>query len=137
MARWISDRTAKLIRRSYGRSESCGIACRSHEPYDARRDRIRTVFDRACAAQGLASDIALQVLAVFVSEHTTTVADYAGRVGLTYPQVADPDTRIASAYRILGIPSHYFIDRTGVLRQVKIGTLDPAGMDAALGDIQR
>lgn len=82
-------------------------------------------------------DEGVVVLAVFISEDATAVTDYAGRVGLTYLQVADPDTRIASAYRILGIPSHYFIDRTGVLRQLKIGTLDPAVMDAALGDIER
>jgi cytochrome c biogenesis protein CcmG/thiol:disulfide interchange protein DsbE len=81
-------------------------------------------------------DEGVVVLAIFISEEPTSVADYASRVGLTYLQVADPETRIASAYRILGIPSHYFIDRLGVLRQVRIGTLDPAGMVAALTEIQ-
>ena len=82
-------------------------------------------------------DEGVVVLAVFISEDAAAVSDYAGRVGLTYLQVADTDTRIASAYRILGIPSHYFIDRTGILRQMRIGSLDPAMMDAALTEIRR
>ena len=75
------------------------------------------------------------VLAVYITEDAGTVRDYATRVGLTYLKVADPDTRIASEYRILGIPSHFFIDRSGVLRQMKIGTLDIPAMEAALTEI--
>jgi cytochrome c biogenesis protein CcmG, thiol:disulfide interchange protein DsbE len=77
------------------------------------------------------------VLGVFISEDAGTVRDYASRVGLTYTKVADPGTDIASAYRILGIPSHFFIDRSGVLRVMKIGTLDTAAMEAALAQISR
>ncbi len=53
------------------------------------------------------------VLAVFISEDAAAVKDYADRVGLTYDKIADPDTAIASQYRILGIPSHFFIDSDG------------------------
>lgn len=77
----------------------------------------------------------LVVLAIFISEDASAVRDYADRVGLTYRKVADPDTRIASDYRIMGIPSHYFIDRSGVLRLLRIGSLDPVGMEAALKGI--
>jgi cytochrome c biogenesis protein CcmG, thiol:disulfide interchange protein DsbE len=77
----------------------------------------------------------LVVLGVFISEDAAAVKDYADRVGLTYQKIADPGTKIASQYRILGIPSHFFIDKDGVLREMKIGTLDPAAMDAALQGI--
>lgn len=83
------------------------------------------------------ADRGLVVLAIFISEDAPAVRDYADRVGLTYQKVADPDTRIASGYRIMGIPSHYFIDSSGVLRQIKIGSLDPAAMEAALQAIVR
>ena len=53
------------------------------------------------------------VLSVSISEDEATVRDYGDRVGLTFPTVADPQTRIASAYRVLGIPAHFFIDRNG------------------------
>jgi cytochrome c biogenesis protein CcmG/thiol:disulfide interchange protein DsbE len=78
----------------------------------------------------------LVVLAVFISEDAAGVAEYAERVGLDYRKVADPGTAIASQYRILGIPSHYFIDADGVLRQMRIGTLDIDGMTAAVEDLQ-
>jgi seryl-tRNA(Sec) selenium transferase len=35
----------------------------------------------------------------------------------------------------MGIPSHYFIDSSGVLRVMKIGSLELAAMEAALKGI--
>lgn len=78
------------------------------------------------------ADRGLVILAIFISEDAPAVRDYVDRVGLTYEKVADPDTRIASGYRIVGIPSHYFIDSSGVLNQMKVGSLNPAAMEAAL-----
>jgi cytochrome c biogenesis protein CcmG, thiol:disulfide interchange protein DsbE len=77
------------------------------------------------------------VLGVFINEDTATVADYGQRIGLSFPMVADPDTRIASAYRVLGIPAHYFIDKAGVLRAITVGSLSPERMDTALARISR
>ncbi|MEO8556978.1 MAG: TlpA disulfide reductase family protein [Actinomycetota bacterium] len=77
------------------------------------------------------------VLAIFIREDSATVSDYANRVGLTYPMVADPDTRIASAYRVYGIPAHFFIDKSGILRSVRTGGLSPEQMAAALTEISK
>jgi peroxiredoxin len=77
------------------------------------------------------------VLAVFISEDSSTVKEYGDRVGLTFAKMADPDTRVASAYRVNGIPVHFFIDRAGVLRSMKTGSLSPEGMDAQLAGISR
>lgn len=98
------------------------------QPCRAENPDIQAAYEKH-RAEGLV------VLAIFMSEDASTVRDYATRVGLTYRKVADPDTRIASAYRILGIPSHFFVDRAGILRALKIGSLDPAGIDAALAEI--
>jgi cytochrome c biogenesis protein CcmG, thiol:disulfide interchange protein DsbE len=75
------------------------------------------------------------VLAVSISEDSATVQEYANRIGLTYPQIADPNTLIASAYRVNGIPAHFFIDKSGVLRSAKTGGLSPENMDKALREI--
>jgi peroxiredoxin len=77
------------------------------------------------------------VLQVYMSEDAATVNDYRERVGLTYLTVPDPSERLASQYRILGIPSHFFIDATGVLRELRIGSLDPAAMQAAIARIRQ
>jgi peroxiredoxin len=88
---------------------------------------------QAAVAKHAGSD--LVVLGVFISEDAAAVKDYGDRVGLSYQKIADPSTKIASQYRILGIPSHFFIDKDGILREMKVGSLDPAAMDAALQGI--
>lgn len=77
----------------------------------------------------------VQVVQVFLSEDAATVADYAKRVGITYLKVPDPNTDIAAEYRILGIPSHFFIDATGTMQAIKVGSLDPSSMEAALAGV--
>lgn len=75
------------------------------------------------------------VLSVFISESDENVRDYADRVGLTFLKVADPQTQIASAYRVLGIPTNYYIDSVGILRAIKVGSLNPERMELALKDL--
>lgn len=72
------------------------------------------------------------IVQVYMSEDATAVKDYTDRVGITYLTVPDPTEALAAQYRILGIPSHFFIDAAGVLREMKIGSLDPVTMQAAL-----
>jgi peroxiredoxin len=100
------------------------------QPCRAENPDIKATAERF-APEGLV------VLAVFISEDDAAVTDYADRIGLDYIKVADPNTTIASKYRILGIPSHFFIDRDGVLRVMKVGSLDIAGMERSIGEIQR
>jgi hypothetical protein len=49
--------------------------------------------------------------------------------------VPDPATKVADEYHILGIPTHYFIGRDGVIKQVRLGGLKPAEMDQLVGQI--
>jgi len=77
------------------------------------------------------------VLSIWIREDSATVKDYADRTGLTFPKIADPDTRIASAYRVYGIPAHFFIDKAGILRVTKTGGQSPEQMAAALTEISR
>jgi len=100
------------------------------QPCRAENPDVQAAYDKAKAS-------GLEVLAVFMSEDTAAVKDYADRVGLTYDKVADPDTALSSQYRILGIPSHFFIDSAGVLQQMKIGALDQAGMEQAIKAISQ
>lgn len=98
------------------------------QPCRAENADIEAAYDRL-SAEGIT------VVAVFIGENPATVRDYAARAGLTYRQVADPVKKLAAAYRVLGIPSHFFIDRSGIVRQIRIGTLDPAAMEVALTGI--
>jgi len=99
------------------------------QPCRAENPDINAVYERERAS-------GLVVVAIFMQEDAGAVRDYADRVGLTYEKIADPTTAIASQYRILGIPSHFFIDTDGVLREMKIGALDQAGMERAIEGIR-
>lgn len=75
------------------------------------------------------------VLSVYLSEGTSTVRDFTQRTGLTFTHIPDPQTRLASMYRVMGVPTHYFIDTAGVLRSVEIGALPKDRMDAHLAEL--
>ena len=79
----------------------------------------------------------IAVVQVYMQEDTAAVKDYTERVGISYLTVPDPSQALSAQYRILGIPSHFFIDANGVLRQIKVGSLDPITMQAAIDGLNR
>jgi len=77
-------------------------------------------------------DQGLVVLGVFISETAADISGYAGRAGLTFPIVVDERTVIASTYRTMGIPTHFFIGADGKIREIRIGALHRDDMDRAV-----
>ena len=77
----------------------------------------------------------LVVLGVFINENASDISGYAGRAGLTFPIVVDERTAIASTYRTLGIPTHFFIGADGRIREIRIGALPKDEMDRAIAAI--
>ncbi len=55
--------------------------------------------------------------------------------GLTYTIGLDEGTDIAANYRIVGIPTHFFVDRDGVLREWRIGALSKKNMEKKVDEI--
>jgi cytochrome c biogenesis protein CcmG/thiol:disulfide interchange protein DsbE len=113
----LSDLKGKAVWLTFGASWC--------QPCRAENPDIQAAYERY-------KDQGLVVVQVYITEDAKTVIDYASRVGLTYTKIPDQNERIAAEYRILGIPSHFFIDRTGILRQLRIGTFDPAGIETAV-----
>ncbi len=77
----------------------------------------------------------LQLVGIFIQDNKTDVEEYAQRTGLTYPKIVDSSGAIANSYRIVGIPSHFFIDSSGILREIKISSLNPTTMAESLAQI--
>lgn len=100
------------------------------QPCRAEYPDIETV------ARDVTADHGITIVAVFVGEDARTVGDYAGRAGLSYPVVADPRAAQARQFGVVGFPTHVFIDAAGIVRQVRLGTLDVPAMQAALAAIQ-
>ena len=98
-------------------------------PCQAEAPDIEAAFKRH-SAEGV-------VVLGIAREEASKALDFGQRVGLTYPQIADTNSSISDAYRVDGIPAHYFIDKSGILRAIRPGGLSPDQMDAALKEINR
>jgi len=77
----------------------------------------------------------LVILALSIGESTDTVQGYVQRTGLTYTIGLDQNTEIAARYRIVGIPTHFFVDRDGVLREWRIGSMSKKTMEKNVAKI--
>lgn len=63
------------------------------------------------------------MVAVDIAEPAETVRGVVEKLGLTFPNLLDEETKVARAYGIRSIPASYFIDRQGVIRATHIGPL--------------
>ncbi len=71
----------------------------------------------------------LVVLAIDLGEDASTVNGYVKRTGLSFPIGLDLSTEVSATYRIVGIPTHFFVDRDGVLRDWRIGGMSKKAME--------
>lgn len=116
----LSDYAGKPVWLTFGASWCPD--CRSEAP------DVEATYEKY-QAQGLV------ILGVFISEPAADVSGYAQRAGLTFPIAVDQNTVIASSYRTLGIPTHFFIGTDGRIREIRIGALAAADMDRAVAAI--
>lgn len=79
----------------------------------------------------------LVVLGVFINEPASDTADYARRAAIPFPIISDASGKIASAYRLMGVPTHVFIGRDGLIKEIMIGALAKDEMEAAVQAILR
>jgi thiol-disulfide isomerase/thioredoxin len=63
----------------------------------------------------------LQMLAVNLGEKQETVVNFTKSFRMTIPVVYDTNQQIGKLYRVSAIPTTYFIDKSGIIRAVKIG----------------
>jgi len=71
----------------------------------------------------------LVVIAVDIGEETSAARGYLERTGLSFLVGLDQTTEVSATYRIVGIPTHYFVDGDGVLQEFRIGALSRKAMD--------
>jgi hypothetical protein len=80
-------------------------------------------------------DEGLVLIAISIAESADTVRDYVERVGISYTVGLDQSTAVAATYRIVGIPTHLFIDRDGIVREFRIGSMSKGTMEKKVGAI--
>jgi cytochrome c biogenesis protein CcmG, thiol:disulfide interchange protein DsbE len=86
--------------------------CRAEIPY------LQSLYERH-RAEGL------EIVGVSVDARgqESVITDFANEFRMTYPIWRDPDERVQSLYMALGVPSSYLIDRAGILRWRRLGTI--------------
>jgi len=77
----------------------------------------------------------LRVVALSIGEGRGDVQAYVNKTGLTFDIGLDSDTAVSAQYRIVGIPTHFFVDRDGVLREIRIGALNKKGMEKRVSQL--
>ena len=84
--------------------------CRSEMPF------IQNIFtDKKWAEEGLV------VLAIDIGESPSTVREFVKKEGLTFPVLLDIARDVSIEYYVRAIPTTFFIDREGIIREIKIG----------------
>ena len=98
------------------------------QPCRAENPDVEAAYEKY-RAQGL------EVLWVVINDNRSDIEGYAKRTGLSFPMVDDSSGAIESRYRIDGIPSHFFIDSSGILREIRISSLSPSMIEEDLAEI--
>jgi thiol-disulfide isomerase/thioredoxin len=79
---------------------------------------------------------ALSVLAVETGEPESEIRTYLEPLGLASLTVLlDPSSAVRDLYLVRGLPTTFFIDSGGIIRRIKIGTLDSAEIESALSNL--
>jgi peroxiredoxin len=66
----------------------------------------------------------LVVVGVNMQEGKSIVRPYAEDFGMEFPIAIDVDGEVGDAYRLLGLPVTYFVDRDGIVRSVFTGPFE-------------
>lgn len=100
--------------------------CREEIP--ALDSLYREFRDRGFVVAGVSID---------VIDDTARIRRFARELGATYPLWLDPDDRVSSSFRAIGVPSTYLVDRNGILRWKKMGAVhaDDPGLRALLDSV--
>lgn len=61
--------------------------------------------------------------------------DFVSRYGLTYRIGLDTSGAVLTTYGVFGLPTHYFVDRYGVIRDRNFGPLTRDQMDQRITEI--
>jgi thiol-disulfide isomerase/thioredoxin len=65
----------------------------------------------------------LLVVAVDQGEDPAVAAQFARRFGVTFPVASDQDQRLGTQLHLAGLPSSFFIDKRGVIREAVDGEM--------------
>lgn len=80
-------------------------------------------------------DTGLVLLAISFAESPEDVRRYLERTQPSFTIAVDPPGAVAGQYRVLGLPTHIYVDREGIVRDIRVGPMNQDLMREKLGSI--
>jgi peroxiredoxin len=77
----------------------------------------------------------LVLLAISFAEQPSDVTAYLERARPSFTIGVDPPGTVAGQYRVLGLPTHIFVDAEGIVRDVRVGPMNQELMQEKLATI--
>jgi peroxiredoxin len=77
----------------------------------------------------------LEILGITHNDGPTYSQAFVSERGAAWPMLVDADDRARNAFGAMGLPTSYFVDAHGVVRQVHFGPLDERTLEAELASI--
>jgi cytochrome c biogenesis protein CcmG/thiol:disulfide interchange protein DsbE len=74
----------------------------------------------------------IAILAVNLQESMAQVKDFAQDAGMKFPVLTDTSGKVGNTYRIYAIPTTFFIDRKGIIRQVVQGSISYSQLETEI-----
>ncbi|MFZ3089207.1 MAG: TlpA disulfide reductase family protein [Nitrospirota bacterium] len=83
------------------------------------------------------NDKGLVILGVDVREEKKDVLNFLKKYKVSYPILMDFDGKVVKDYQVMGVPTSYFIDRDGIIRERIFGGMNELVIEATLDDLFR
>jgi len=74
----------------------------------------------------------LEILAINVRQDNDTVQRFVDKLGINYPVLLDREGKVARNYAVMGLPTTFFVDRSGTLRRRILGESTPETFEQIL-----
>jgi cytochrome c biogenesis protein CcmG/thiol:disulfide interchange protein DsbE len=95
----------------------------------------REEFPQFVAARAAHATDGLEILGVVHQDGADTASAFARDHGAQWPMLMDTGDAAWQAYRVLGVPSTYFIDRDGIVRATSLGPITESSLPEQLAKI--
>ena len=94
---------------------------------------VREMSDMGQAANIFKDD--LVILAVNTGESKSKVKRFVDANGISYPILLDTESVVAQAYLVAGMPTSYYVDKEGIIRQIVVGYHNLSEMERIIKSI--
>ncbi len=81
-------------------------------------------------------DQGMVFLGIDMQEDQGTVKNFVQQNGYHWTFAIDADSRVADTYQASAIPTSYFVDKNGIIRDTQIGAITPSLLEAKLSKIR-